>query len=413
MATPKKKSSALSEKKFRNYFYSQLFSTSGSFLQTLVLSDVVFKLTNDPKQSGFVVGLSMGPMALLSIAGGMIADGYDRKKLLFYTQLAGMSLAALLFVLSWQDCLGIIPIYIFAVLTGIVGALDNPTRLSFTAEVVKKEHIASAMSLNSSVMTASQVLGPTLGGFILAFVSPAAAFGINALTFLPLLAVLHTMQNLSAPVRKKETMLNQVKAGFRWIMIRPDFKYLFILSLFIGLLLRSYSALLPAMNKQFYHDNKIMFGLLNAAIGLGSLVCAAKLPLILEKVIARRNIIAGSFIAAVSLIGLGFFQNFVMVIVMLFAGGFAFILIISTISTLVSYKIRSDLRGRVIGPLYFAVFSGIMIGAFIIGVITKIFGIAVASYSYGFLLLVVAFVIARSLNRHNLLNYKIPRPDKN
>ena len=413
---------ALRDCNFRNYFFMQLVCASGTFLQGTVLGWVVFDITHDAKTMGLVTSIGFVPMIVLGIFAGAIADRYDRRKLLVVTQVVAMILAGILALLYQMHYLGIISIVIFSILNGVVGSFDNPTRATFTTTLARKEDLSSAVGLNSSMMTLAQVIGPALAGFLYALISPTWVFMVNALSFIPVIIVLVWME--LEPHQKNESSVElqdedskkihksiweMTKDGFVWIVNRKDFMCLFVLCVLIGFFVRSYGTILPVTNANLFHDDKHVLGQLTAAMGVGALVAALFIPVMLGNFIGRVVIVFGAIISTISLLGLGWCTSFPAVMVLLFLNGFGYIFMISSTSALLQGEISSDLRTRVVSILYSAAMLGMMGGSYTIGLVTNYYGPARVSYGYGAIMLLVTIGIGVFLYYHKLFDYKVTK----
>ena len=172
--------SSLRVRNFRLYFVAQLISVSGTWMQSVAQAWLVLHLTGSGVDLGIVVGLQFLPMLLLGPFGGLVADRANKRNLLFVTQSAGGLLALVLGILVVTDTVVLWQVYLLAGLLGVVNLFDNPARQTFMLEMVGREDLPNAVSLNAVVMNASRVVGPAIGGVIITVFGLGICFFVNA-----------------------------------------------------------------------------------------------------------------------------------------------------------------------------------------------------------------------------------------
>ncbi|MGK2928417.1 MAG: MFS transporter, partial [Acidimicrobiales bacterium] len=173
---------SLHVRNFRLFFFGQLVSQAGTWMQSVAIIWVVLELTDD----GFALGLATAaqflPVLLLGAWSGVVADRVDRHRFLLITQSAFAVVALGFTILTFSGAVNLAGIYALSALFGVVTALDNPTRRTLVAEMVSERDVPNAVGLNSALMTGSRVVGPALGGILLTTVGPEWCFLVNTVT---------------------------------------------------------------------------------------------------------------------------------------------------------------------------------------------------------------------------------------
>ena len=155
--------SSLSIRNYRLYYIGQIISTSGTFMQTIAQGWLVLKLTNSGTALGIVVALQYVPLLILGSFGGVIADRYPKRTILFFTQSIAGILALILGILVATNIVQLWMVYVLAFMLGLVSVFDNPTRLTFYMELVGPEKLRNAVTLYSTLVNLSRVIGPAVG----------------------------------------------------------------------------------------------------------------------------------------------------------------------------------------------------------------------------------------------------------
>src|SRR2546423_6957872 len=192
----------LRHRNYRLFFWGQLVSLTGTWMQQTAMSWFVYELTNSKFLLGFVAAIGSAPMMLFSIWGGSLADLYPKRSILVATQIAQMICAFLLAIGVWAGFANATVIVVIAALNGIAMGFDMPARQAFTVEMTSREDLLNAISLNSSIVNGARVVGPSLAGLMIGAVGVAACFLFNALSFIAVIAGLLMMR---LPVFERNT----------------------------------------------------------------------------------------------------------------------------------------------------------------------------------------------------------------
>jgi len=222
---------------YRLFFFGQMISLTGTWMQTIGQAWLVLDLTHSPLALGTVTMLQFLPISLLVLFGGVIADKVPKRRLLVLTQTAAMTQAFILAFLTWSGLVALWQVYVLAAMLGLTNAIDNPTRQAFVVEMVGRDDIANAVALNSSLFNGARLVGPALGGVIIAVVGVGTAFFVNGVSFIAVIAGLLLMRpGLLYPATRggEGRLLEQLAEGLRYSLRTPAILLVLILMAAIG-----------------------------------------------------------------------------------------------------------------------------------------------------------------------------------
>jgi MFS family permease len=346
---------------YRRYFAGQVISLSGNWMQNVTALWLVLSLTN----SGFAVGLTTAlqflPMLLFGAYGGLLADRFPKRRLLFVTQALMTIPAAGLFAVTALHIEAPWMIYLAVFLFGAVNCVDNPTRQSFVIEMVGPDRLVNAVSLNSVIIETARIVGPAIAGVLIATVGVVPCFGINLLTFVAMIVALWAMDpgKLQAPppaVRKP----GAIREGLRHVRQNPELAIPLALMALVGTLGFNFQVALPLLAKFSFGGGAGSYAVLVSAMGVGSIAAAL--------INGNRGKTGGTVIAAASL-GFGLaallaatMPSLVLEAVVLAALGGAAVLFVSSVNSTIQLAVSAEMRGRVM-----ALFSIVFLGSTPIG----------------------------------------------
>ena len=272
---------ALRNHNYRLFFAGQVVSTTGAWIQSIALSWLALQVTHDPLRVGVVVAAQLLPTALSPTIGGIVAERRPRRQVLMLTQAAQAVPSLLLFGLASTANATFPALVLLALATGAVSIFDIPARQAFVTEMVGREDLMNAIALNSSVLNAAVVAGPALGGILIAVAGPAPCFLANAMTSVAALAALAAMRRMPrlVPRTDRAGALLRLREGADHVRRDPDLLLLLLVSTLLSLFAMNRLTLIPVFAGSVLHTGPAGFGLLMAALGLGSLVGAVTLTL--------------------------------------------------------------------------------------------------------------------------------------
>lgn len=380
LAALKKGFHALSIRNYRLYWFGQLISVCGTWMQSTAQAWVVYSLTNSPMALGTVTTLQFLPVMLLSLFGGVIADRVPKRTVVLVTQCAALVQATSFGLLVATGLIQVWHIYLLATLQGIINAIDNPVRQAFAAELVSRDDRANAIALNSMLFNAARIVGPALAGILIAKTGAATALFLNAASFLAIIGAMIMMDSAAFFGRPAAQMhaspLQELAEGLRYTWQTPTVLIVMIIVGFIGTFGYNFSVVLPLLGGFVLHTDAVGFGALSAALGIGS--CLGALAAAFWQWASLKRLLWASagfslFLGAVALSTHLWLSELLLVIL-----GFFGVMFSTNASTLIQITVPDQLRGRVTS-LYFLLFAGSTpIGAFLIGVLSSKFNVTAA-----------------------------------
>jgi MFS family permease len=263
--------SSLRVPNYRLYFTGQVISLSGTWMQRVAQSWLVLELTGSGTALGVVSALQFLPLLLLGPLGGVLADRYDKRRVLFATQAAPAVLAAILGLLITTHVVTVWMVYVLAVALGFVQVVDNPTRQTFIHEMVGPDELTNAVSLNAVVVNVARVIGPGLAGALIVSIGLAPCFYINGLSYAAViiaLALMNPDRLLRAPVQGRRR--GQLRDGLRYVRNTPEVLVPLLMLAIVGTLAYEYQVVLPLLAKFTFGGNAGTYATMSALMGTGA-----------------------------------------------------------------------------------------------------------------------------------------------
>jgi MFS family permease len=265
--------SSLYHRNYRIFFFGQLLSVIGTWMESIAQSYLVLDLTHSGTDLGLSLAARFGPMLVFGMFGGVIADRLDKRRVLYVTQtLSGLVSAAFAVLIASGDMRMSI-VYLLSVILGFVNVFDNPARQSFISELVPQDDLRNAVTLNSVAINLARVLGGAVGGTIAGLLGLAWCFGINAASFAAVLISLAMMRAADLyPARRVEREKGQVKAGFKYVASTRALLVPMVMIAVIGTLTWEFQVSMPLMASDVFHRGPAGYGLMSAVMGVGAVV---------------------------------------------------------------------------------------------------------------------------------------------
>jgi MFS family permease len=366
---------ALKYRNYRLWFWGQMISLFGTWMQMTAQGFLVFELTHSPAYLGYV-GFSAGiPTWLFMLYGGVIADRMPRRTLLIITQTGMMVLAFILATLAFLHLVQAWHIILLAFGLGVANAFDAPARQSFVLEMVEREDLTNAIALNSTMFNSATAVGPAVSGVTYALFGPAWCFMINGLSFIAVITALLLMKLKSQPSPVRQTSIRaDLKEGIDYVMSHPMVRTLIFLVGVVCLFGISFATLLPAWAVTILGGDARTNGLLQSARGTGALFSALFIASLGRFKFKGKLLTFGTFAFPALLLIFSFVRWLPLSLFMLIGVGAATILIMNLANALVQILVPDSLRGRVMG-IYALTFFGFMpIGALWTGAVAQHIG---------------------------------------
>src|SRR5213592_4185413 len=341
---------ALRHRNYRLFFWGQLVSLIGTWMQQTAMSWFVYQITNSKLLLGVVAAMGSAPMMLSSVWGGSLADRYPKRSILVATQTAQMICAFLLAAGVWAGFATPSFIIVIAALNGLAMGFDMPARQAFTVEMTSREDLLNAISLNSSIVNGARVIGPSIAGLMIGAVGVAMCFFLNGLSFIAVIGGL-MMMRLPLFERKIEIVSAGEHAweGILYSIKHPRVRTILLLFLAVGVFGWSYAVLMPAFARDVLGRGANGYGILMSASGAGAFVGALLVATFGHLFTPRKIAFGGVWLFSIAMLGVSFTKSFPLALVFLFAAGFGMLLFFSTSNTVLQTIVPDEMRGRVMG----------------------------------------------------------------
>ena len=364
---------SLGIRNFRLFFVGQSISQIGNWLTLIAQTLLVFKLTDSGVALGFLAAAQFGPVLLFGAFAGLVADRSDKRRLLLWVQVFAMVQSFALGALAFQDSPPIWAIYVIAAFGGMATAFDNPARRSFVVEMVPEDQITNAVSLNSALMTGSRIIGPALGGVLVATVGFGWAFWVDGLSYVAVIVGLRMIDPSKvrpAPVTPRGR--GQVRAGVAYAWSVAELRVPLLMMAVIGTLAFNFQTVLPLFSTRDLGGQDITFSLLMSATSAGSLIGALRAARRAHVSVHTVSLAAMGFGAA--MLALAVSPNQPVAFLVAAVMGFTSISFMTASTAIVQLRADPMMRGRVLA-LQAMVFLGTTpIGGPILGWVCQQFG---------------------------------------
>jgi len=372
---------ALRHPNYRLWFWSQIVSLFGTWMQSTALGFLVFDLTRSPAYLG-LVGFATGvPTWLFMLYAGVIADRVPRRKLLLVTQVVMMALAFAVAGLTFLHWIKPWHVLVLAFLLGTANAFEAPARQSFILEMVSVEDMTNAIALNSAMFNTAMAIGPMAGGLVYAFFGPAWCFAVNGLSFVAVIAALKRMKlEPFVPRPSRTSALADLKEGLTYVATHPLIRTVIGLIGTVSLFGISFVTLMPAWAVNVLGGDAKTNGFLQSARGLGALAAALTIASLGRFRFRGKLLTLGTFALPVAAALFALSRWTPLSLVLLFGAGASTILIFNLSNALVQTHAPNALRGRIMS-VYTLIFFGLMpLGALGVGVTAEKIGQAPAVF---------------------------------
>jgi MFS family permease len=403
---------ALRHRNYRLFFVGQLISVVGSWMQSVAQAWLVYRLTGSALLLGLVGFADKVPVFALGLAGGLVADRFDRHRVVIATQSLMLLQALILGILAVSGAVQVWQIMALAVFGGIVNAFDLPARQSFIASMVAQDDLPNALALNSSIFNAARVIGPAIAGVVVAIIGEGPCFLLNAASYLAVIGCLLMMRFGTRPGRSEVTStLDYILQGIRFALANPPVRGLLLLIGLVSVCGMPYIVLMPIFAGEILGGGPRALGTLMGCTGVGAFVGAAAL--------ARRESVEGlGRVVALGAIGFGFSlvlfglsKSFALSCAVLVMVGFSMITQAAATNLLLQSLCPDRLRGRVMS-LYTMMFVGMApFGSLLAGSLAHNIGTP-ATVAFGGILCAAAGMVFASRIPHmrRYIRYPIPGP---
>jgi len=370
---------SLGHRNFRIFWIGQFLSLSGTWMQSTAQGWLVLELTNSELLLGLTTAAASAPVLLFTLYAGVVADRMDKRRIIIAAQAASLVIALAMAVLTDTGHITFGWILLLVVLLGTANAFEIPTRQSFFVDLVGKQDLTNAIALNSAAFNLTRIIGPAIAGFLIGTVGIAAAFYLNAVSYLAVIAGLLLIR--LPPFRRPErtrSVLENMGEGFGWIRANR------LPSTLVGLVAASsvlafpYVMLLPVFARDILQVGAPGLGALLAASGAGALAGGIALAAIGNRVRRGPLLLGASVSFSVLVAAFALSSSFTLSMVLLAAAGFAMILNNATVNALLQSLVPDELRGRVMSVYVFMFLGMAPLGSLQAGALARWIGAPLA-----------------------------------
>jgi MFS family permease len=341
---------ALRSRNYRLFLAGQGVSLVGTWMQHVAMSWLVYRLTGSALLLGVVGFTSQIPTLFISPVAGVLADRWDRRRLLLATQSLAMLQAAFLALVVLAGVVQVWQIILLSLILGTVNAFDIPIRQSFVVEMVEqREDLGNAIALNSSLVNGARLLGPAIAGLLIAAMGEGICFVLNALSYLAVIAALAAMRLPPAanPISAGRPILHELREGFLYAYRFGPIRSILLLLALVSLMGMPYSVLVPVFAKDILHGGAHTFGFLMTAAGSGALIGALYLASRRSVRGLGRVIVRATILFSAGIVGFALSADFLLSLAALALAGFGAMTLVASCNTVLQTILDEDKRGRV------------------------------------------------------------------
>ena len=391
---------ALRNKNYRIFFCGQGLSLIGTWMQFVAINWLVYKLTNSPFYLGAVSFANQISSFIIAPLGGVIADRFDKRKIVFATQFFSMLQALILTVLFFTGNIQIWHILTMSIFIGIVNGFDIPTRQAFINELVEnRDDLPNAIALNSMIFNGARLAGPSIAGIIIALAGEGTCFAINAASFIAVLIALFFIKTKSQISPPASSAVSGFKEGLIYAWHFKPIRYMLLLLSFVSLVAFPYSIMMPVFARDILKGSSDTLGFLVGAIGLGAFLGAIYLA-------SRKSVhkLANMIVVALATFSVAIFafslsQILWLSFIFITFAGFGVMIQMAAVNTLLQTIVDDNKRGRIMS-LYTMAFIGMSpFGSFIAGYLASKIGAPHTIQIGASLCLLATFLFASKLKK--------------
>jgi MFS family permease len=358
--------SSLHQRNYRLFFFGQLVSVIGTWMQTVAQSFLVLDLTHSGTQLGLSIAARFLPMFVFGPLGGVFADRLDKRRVLCITQTLQGLLAGVFAILIGTGSIRMWIVYLLALLLGWVNVFDTPARQSFISEMVPPENLANAVTLNSISMNMARVFGAALGGVIAAAIGLSLCFACNAISFAAVLISLLAMRKSELyPAKPIKRQPGQVRQGLAYVRSTPELLVPLLLIAVVGTLAWEFQVSLPLMASKVFRGGAGTYGLMASVMGAGAV--AGGLVSAARNRPRARTLCVAAVGWGIAILAAALAPNLPLELAAMVFVGYGSITFNSFAKTTLQLAARPDMRGRVMALWGLAWLGSTPIGGPIVG----------------------------------------------
>lgn len=384
---------SLKHKNFRYFMSGQCISLLGTWTQRTAQAWLVYSITKSPFLLGLIGAFQFGPQMLFSLFAGVIVDRFPKRQLLIFTQIVFMIQSLILAVLVLSGTVKYWHIIILALVFGFGQTLDLPARQAFSVELVGKEDLMNAISMNSTIVNLAKIIGPSLAGIIMLKLGVATCFFINSISFLPVIYGLYKITaNTCSSNKVHGNMLTEIKEGILYILNDDSLKFTCIIMFIVCTFSANAEVIIPVFTTGSLHGSAKEYSFLLSALGIGAFIAALFMAGRSKKGPKNYILIGGAIFVSIAQILTYFLKQYYILTLLIMLIGFFYLTFLNMSNSTLQINSSNEFRGRVMSVYSLLnvgttpignCFSGVVMeflgddsGFFICGLVTLIFTIA-------------------------------------
>lgn len=372
---------------FRAIWIANLASNMGSMIQSVAAAWLMTELTNSHLLIALVQASATIPILLLAVFAGAIADNFDRRRVMLAAQTGMLLVSAALTLTTWLDAITPLSLLFFTLAVGCGTALNGPAWQASVRLQVGPRDLPQAIALNTIAYNLARSVGPALGGLLISIVGTAAAFGLNAISYILLIIVLLRWRPETTP-RRRTSMLTAIATGIRFCAHSDPVRRVLIRGFAFGFGAAGFQALLPSLVRDRLHGTEITYGLCLAAFGAGSIVGALCVGAARHRWGSDRVVTAVSLIFAAAMLPVALTTSLAWTVAAAFVAGGAWVSMLTTLNVAMQLRSPEEILGRCLSIYQAVTFGAMALGAYTLGLIADLSSLPAALFiSTGWLVL--------------------------
>ncbi|OGA15929.1 MAG: hypothetical protein A3H33_05125 [Betaproteobacteria bacterium RIFCSPLOWO2_02_FULL_65_20] len=388
---------ALAERDFRLYFFGQVVSLVGTWVQQVAMAWITYRVTGSAFMLGVIAFSGQIPSLLLSPLGGLLADRMDRRKLLAMIQVVAMAVAAWLGFVSYTESFSATVLVIAAVVLGVSSALEMPTRQAFILQTIHdRSHATNAIALNSIAFNGARLVGPAVAGAVLALIGETACFVVNAVSYLAAIYTLLAMRPRAVDHHRRG---GSFREALQYLQSFEPARWLLITVAAASFCAAPMMTFMPVYAKDIFHGGPDTLGMLMGASGLGAVLAGLYLANRTTVVGLGARIGAGCLAIGVASVAFSYNPFFLVALPVLVVSGASTIIVITASNILLQHLVPEHLRGRVMALFTMSFLGMLPVSALLAGGLAHVAGVELVFVIAGFGTIVAGHAFRRQLPR--------------
>jgi predicted MFS family arabinose efflux permease len=396
--------SAFKSTDYALYFIGRSVSQFGTWMQRTAVAWIVYSATHSAFMLGLTVFAEQFPSFLFSAFGGVVADRYNKYKIVNITQIISLVQACLLAALVMANHYAIWQIIVLSVILGIVNAYDVPARQSMINEVVvDKSDLPSALSLSAAMANIAKLLGPAASGIILERFGAGVCFLLNAASFGAVMLTIAFMEKPGTIHQKtKKKAFKELAEGFIYLKQEASIGLVIVMLCILGLLVLPYDTLIPVFAKIIFKGNAATFGYITSFIGAGAVAGTILLASLKQSTSLRKILLISTVILGIGMILFSCTTNFLLALPIAVIIGLGAGTQFTTCNIIVQSEAAPEMRGRAVSIILTAIFGMLPLGSLIVGAVSQKIGAQTTLFCQGIIAIVVAGIFFNILKKKDI-----------